>query len=163
MVEGRTFPSVEWFERLAASMGEHEAEFRDLGPIDCTMVVKVTEVAGDLFYEIRFEAFEVRSIRQLDRIEDARPTHFVLDASVDVWEDMLENIQVNGAPDLEHTLNYLTFPDDPMLVSGPNQLEIDAFYRYNGSLQKFFNGSVDVPTIFSWTLRNGRPIPSAPG
>ncbi len=43
---------------------------------------------------------------------------------------MLENIRARGgAADLEHTLNYLTFPDDPMRVSGPDQLDTDASYR----------------------------------
>ena len=47
---------------------------------------------------------------------------------------MLGNTHANGTPDLQHTLNYLTFPDDPMVVSGPDQLQTDAFYRYNESL-----------------------------
>ncbi len=47
------------------------------------------------------------------------------------------------------TLNYLTFPDDPLRVTGPNQLEVDAFYRYNESLQRFFNGAANVPTSYA--------------
>ncbi len=49
-----------------------------------------------------------------------------------------------GGSDREHTLNYLTFPDDPLRVTGPSQLEVDAFYRYNESLQRFFNGAASV-------------------
>ena len=83
-------------------------------------------------------------VRRLERIEDAAPDHFLLEASLDTWREMIENIQTHGAPDLKHTLNYLTFPDDPMLVSSPDQLQIDAFYRYNQSLQRFFNGAAQV-------------------
>ncbi len=61
---------------------------------------------------------------------------------------MIENIRAHGAPDLAHTLNYLTFPDDPMRVSGPDQLQVDAFYRYNQTLQRFFNGSAQVATDY---------------
>jgi hypothetical protein len=31
-----------------------------------------------------------------------------------------------------------------MVVDGPDQLHIDAFYRYNQSLQLFFNGAADL-------------------
>ena len=61
---------------------------------------------------------------------------------------MSENIRANRGPDLEHTLNYLTFPDDPMRVAGPDQLQVDAFFRYNQSLQRFFNGAAGVATRY---------------
>ena len=41
MSEEIAFPSTHWFEALAARMSEDQASFRELGPIDCTMVVKV--------------------------------------------------------------------------------------------------------------------------
>ena len=50
--------------------------------------------------------------------------------------------------DLEHTLNYLTLPDVPLRVSGPDQLEIDAFYRYNETIQRFFNGAAGIATRY---------------
>ncbi len=61
---------------------------------------------------------------------------------------MIENIHANDGPDLEHTLNYLTFPGDPMQVSGPDQLQVDAFYRYNQSIQKFFNAASEIETTY---------------
>jgi hypothetical protein len=36
-----------------------------------------------------------------------------------------------------------------MRVSGPNQLETDTFYRYNESLQRFFDGAASVPTSYA--------------
>jgi hypothetical protein len=88
-------------------------------------------------------------VRRLARLEDAAPEHFVLEASLDTWREMIDNIRANAGPDLTHTLNYLTFPDEPMRVTGPDQLEVDAFYRYNQSLQRFFNGAVAVPTAYA--------------
>ena len=142
------FPSTTWFEALARRMQQDEAAYRELGSIECTMVVKVDRPKAPDLYEIVFEGFKVRSIRPLARIEDAAPEHFVLEASLEIWREMIENIRANAGPDLRHTLNYLTFPDDPMRVSGPDQLEVDAFYRYNQSLQRFFNGAADVPTAY---------------
>lgn len=143
------FPSTQWFEALARRMAREEAAYRELGSIDCTMVVKVDAAAGPELYEIAFEGFRVRSVRRLARLEDATPEHFVIEASLETWREMIDNIRANAGPDLTHTLNYLTFPDEPMRVTGPDQLEVDAFYRYNQSLQRFFNGAADLPTAYA--------------
>ncbi len=141
MSEDLTFPSKDWFECLAEFMVADESSFHPLGPVDCTMVVKVDRDGESGLFEVVFEAFGVGAIRRLERIEDAAPDHFVIEATLDTWSEMIDNIRAHGAADLSHTLNYLTFPDDPMTISGPDQLQIDAFYRYNQSLQQFFNGA----------------------
>lgn len=143
------FASTQWFEALAARMKAEIEQYRRLGSIDCTMIVKVEGPKGTELSEIVFESFGVKSIRRLERLEDAPRQHFVLEAPGRVWREMIESIRANGAADLQHTLNYLTFPDDPMLVSGPDQLETDAFYRYNESLQRFFDGAASVPTSYA--------------
>ncbi len=143
-----TFPSTKWFEALARRMQQDEASYRELGSVECTMVVKVDRPNSPDLHEIVFEGFNVLSVRPLARIADAAPEHFVLEASLETWREMIDNIRANAGPDLTHTLNYLTFPDDPMRVSGPDQLEVDAFYRYNQSLQRFFNGAAAIPTAY---------------
>lgn len=143
------FPSTTWFLALAGRMEQDEAAFRDLGSIECTMVVRIDAPAGPELYEVAFEGFNVQSVRRLACLEDAAPDHFVLEASLDTWREMIDNIRANGGPDLTHTLNYLTFPDTPMRVTGPDQLEVDAFYRYNQSLQRFFNGAAAVSTVYA--------------
>jgi hypothetical protein len=143
------FPSHEWFEALAARMRADVESFHKLGPIDCTMVVKVEGPEATDLFEVTFESFEVTLIRRLESLEAADLNHFVIEAPLAAWRGMIENIRANGKPDLEHTLNYLTFPDDPMLVSGPDQLQIDTFYRYNQSLQSFFNGAAAVETSYA--------------
>jgi hypothetical protein len=149
MADTTLFPSTQWFESLAAGMARDQPAFRALGPLECTMVVRVDTPAGPDLHELVFDGFAVRSVRRLARLEDAAPEHFVLEASLDTWREMIENIRANGGPDLTHTLNYLTFPDYPMRVTGSDQLETDAFYRYNQSLQRFFNGAAGVPTVYA--------------
>ena len=145
----KIFPSAKWFRALAGRMEQDEAAYRALGPIECTMVVRINGPGGPDLYEVAFEGFRVQSVRRLDRLEDAASEHFVLEASLDTWREMIDNIRAHAGPDLTHTLNYLTFPDDPMRVTGPDQLEVDAFYRYNQSLQRFFNGAAAVPTVYA--------------
>jgi hypothetical protein len=143
------FPSASWFRALARRMEQDEAAYRALGSIECAMVVRIEAPGGPELYQIVFEGFRVRSVQRLARLEDAAPDHFVLQASLETWREMIDNIRAHGGPDLTHTLNYLTFPDTPMRVTGPNQLEVDAFYRYNQSLQRFFNGAAAVPTVYA--------------
>jgi hypothetical protein len=112
------------------------------------MVVKVDGASTPQLLEVVFEAFAVKSVRQLESLDSANPDHFVIEAPLEVWREMLDNIRANGGPDLQHTLNFLTFPDDPMVVSGPDQLQTDAFYRYNESLQRFFNGASSIATSY---------------
>ncbi|HIG40571.1 MAG: hypothetical protein ABGY96_27510 [bacterium] len=142
MNSSTTFPSMEWFAALAQTMGEDRSSFEPLGSIDCTMVVQLLD-SPELF-EVRFRSYGVESIRHLKSIDDADAEHFTITATAEIWREMIENIISNGKPDLEHTLNYLTFPDDPMVVDGPDQLQIDTFFRYNQSLQLFFNGAARV-------------------
>jgi hypothetical protein len=63
-------------------MSMDEASFRSLGPIDCTMVVKIGGPDEAALFEVTFEAFEVKSIRRIEHIEDAAPEHFVIEASL---------------------------------------------------------------------------------
>jgi hypothetical protein len=126
-----------------------EAACRALGAIDCTMLVRVDLGQGKAaLHEVAFQGFGVKSVRKLQRIEQAPPRHFVIEGPLAAWREMIENVRRHGAADLEHTLNYLTLPDVPMRVSGPDQLETDAFYRYNQTLQRFFDGAARVETSF---------------
>ncbi len=143
------FPSTEWFDALGHCMKENEARYHEFGSIHCAMVVRVERSTGSDLYEVVFDGYSVGSVRQLTCLEDAVPGHFVIEASLAAWREMIDNIRANAGPDLTHTLNYLTFPDDPMRVTGPDQLEVDSFYRYNQSLQQFFNGAATVATVYA--------------
>ena len=111
-------------------------------------MVKVARTDESRLIEVQFKDYLVESVRELQKIEDARPEHFVVEAPLSVWRKMIDNIRSRGEPDLEHTLNYLSFPDDPMVIDGPDQLMVDAFFRYNQSLQLFFNGAAALVTDY---------------
>lgn len=148
MKETTSFPSVEWFEMLGHHMVDQSDRYHNLGACDCCMVVKVAQTDESRLIEVQFKDYVVESVRELQKIEDARPEHFVVEAPLSVWREMIDNISSRGEPDLEHTLNYLSFPDDPMVVDGPDQLMVDAFFRYNQSLQLFFNGAAALATDY---------------
>ncbi len=149
MEEQTLFPSQDWFQQLAARMRAQEHEYRRLGPMDCTMIVRVSSPGRvDQNFEVVFEALSVRSIREVEEFANISHQHFVIEASLSTWREMIENIRAHQGPDLQHTLNYLTFPGDPMQVNGPAQLEPATFDRYHRSIQTVSNGATEIPTAY---------------
>ena len=87
------FPSQRWFEALARQMIENGEGFRVLGPIDCTMVVKVDAAEESHLFEVVFETYQAKTIRPLKTLDAARPDHFVIEAPVEVWREMLRIVR----------------------------------------------------------------------
>ena len=147
----QTFPSTAWFRALAERMAAQPQKYRNLGSMDLTLLPRIVFPDGHAeLYGLAFEGHRCRSVDRLPDVGAVRTRHpVVIEGEYAAWREMIENIRANAGPDLTHSLNYLTFPDYPMRVTGPDQLEVDAFYRYNQSLQRFFNGAAVVPTVYA--------------
>ena len=139
-----TFPSVEWFQALQELVNKDEA-FRRLGNIDAVMGVKV----GARVFVITFEAFECTEVKEGTEY-DLIDADFFLEMSVEQWQDLVSNTKENDGADLSHTLNTL----DLMIEGGisdnatGDQLRADIFFRVNESLQRFFDSSAKLDTVF---------------
>lgn len=138
-----TFPSVEWFNAIKDIVNVDPA-FRQLGTVDAVVGVK----AGNRILELTFEAFECTNVREAKE-SDLRDMDFWLEQPDDKWQDMLENIKKNGAADLSHTLNTLDLSDPEGFARSHDGYRRDAFYRFNQSLQDFFNASSKIDTQFA--------------
>jgi hypothetical protein len=142
------FPSVEWFEALAERTDADRDTFRRLGYFDANVGVKIdANGAGHVGYVIEFEGYGVKSVRA--EAEPEKVSDFTIEGSVDAWRDMVRNIREHGEPDLAHTLNRLTMAGVPLKVVAGDQLQTDLFYRFNQSLQAYFNEAAQVPTEFA--------------
>mgnify|MGYP005844695297 CR=1 FL=1 len=137
------FPSVEWFEAVRQIVNNDEA-FRRLGTIDTTVGVKV----GDKIYRLTFEAFECTGVQEITE-NDLRDLDFWLEQSYDGWKEMLQNIREKGAADLDHTLNTIDLNLPEGFARSYDGYRRDAFYRFNQSLQDFFNASAKIDTQFA--------------
>lgn len=137
------FPSVEWFEAVRQIVNNDEA-FRRLGTIDTTVGVKV----GDKIYQLTFEAFECTGVQEITE-NDLRDLDFWLEQSYDGWKEMLQNIRQKGAADLDHTLNTIDLNLPEGFARSYDGYRRDAFYRFNQSLQDFFNASAKIDTQFA--------------
>ncbi len=138
-----TFPSVEWFNAVK-DLVNNDPEFRRLGTVDAVVGVKV----GAKIYELTFEAFECAAVREANE-KALRDMDFYLEQPYDAWKDMILNIKKNGQADLSHTLNTidLTLPEG--FAKAHDEYKRDAFFRFNQSIQDFFDASSKIDTKFA--------------
>jgi len=137
------FPSVEWFEEVK-NLVNNDEEYKRLGTFDSKVGIKV----GDQLLELEFEAFECTGVREISE-DDLRDVDFWLEQSPEQWQEMLENIKDNGSADLSHTLNTIDLNIPEGFARSHDGYRRDAFYRFNQSLQHFFDSSSKIDTEFA--------------
>lgn len=142
------FPSREWFEQVAARAGEDEELFKKLGYVEAKVGIKIeANGQGSSGYLIDFTGYKIGAVTE---VPDPVPqSDFTIEGTLTAWADMVRNIQENGEPDLDHTLNRLTMAGVPLKLVASDQLQADIFFRMNQSFQAFFNESAKVPTEFA--------------
>jgi hypothetical protein len=136
------FPSTEWFQQAADLLNKSDS-FKRLGTCDTEMGIQV----GERYFEIDFEAFEVAGVKEVDaaRMEDL---DFYLVQSPEAWRAMLDDIRTNGHATHEFTLNSLDLRSDAEFAIGKDYNRRDAFYRFNQTLQDYFDMSAKIETSF---------------
>ena len=153
-VSSERFPSVDWFRRLAERMAAQPEKYGRLGAVDCTLLPRITFPDGrSETYSLAFEGNRCRAVERQPSGAAIRSRHpVILEGQYDAWKEMIENIRAHGRADLHHTLNYLTLPDWPFRLAAVDddegQLDIDRFYRYNETLQEFFDEAASIETRF---------------
>jgi hypothetical protein len=136
------FPSVEWFKQAADLLNKSDS-FKRCGTVDTQMGVKV----DDRIFEIDFEAFEITNVSEIDQ-HRAEQLDFTLVQSGDAWKAMLDDIKSNGHATHEYTLNSLDLRSDQELAIGKDYNRRDLFYRFNQSIQDYFDMSAKMETTF---------------
>lgn len=140
------FPSVEWFDQVRDVFNNND-EYHGAGggACDTTFAVK----SGDEIFELVMEGLECTSARKIDEagLENA---DFYLELDPVEWQEMITNIKDNDGADLDWTLNTLDLDREERLaksVTG-DQYREDLFFRYNQTLQFFFDASARIETQF---------------
>ncbi len=137
------FPSVEWFNEAAERLNKSDS-FKRLGTCDAEVGMQIDED----FYEVDFEAFEVKDVRKIDASR-AGELDFTLAQSYDEWKAMLEDIKENGRATHDFTLNSLDLKSDKELALGKDYHRRDAFYRFNQTFQEYFDMTAKMETSFA--------------
>jgi hypothetical protein len=138
------FPSTEWLE-CVAQLAMHDDAYHRFGRVDALVGLKI----GARVFRLTFDVFEIDDIREMS-YEELRDLDFYLDMESERWRAMLRTIRAHGRAEREFTLNSL----DLMLPDGLHQsatgdgYRADKFFRFNESLQRFFDLSAQVETTF---------------
>lgn len=145
------FPSLAFFQALQTAMRQREERFRRLGFVDTTFGVHIVGTQGQEWrYQLAFEVFDCREVSEAPAF-DLTTLDFVLKADLATWVDMLDNIRQYGAADVNHSLNTLAHFGEYMQMLYDDPDNRDKFYRFQESLQEFFDlaSTVDVqlPTL----------------
>jgi hypothetical protein len=138
------FPSTEWLETVAG-LAMTDDTYRKYGRVDAAVGIEV----GDRRFRMTFDVFDIRDIREISR-DDLRDLDFYLAMEPERWRAMLESIQENGHAGLEYTLNTidLKLPDGLAINAMGDGYRMDKFFRFNESLQRFFDLSSKIETTF---------------
>lgn len=140
------FPSVEWLNEVRAVFNANE-EYHGAGGGACEAIVGIK--VGERNFQVIFEGLECIDARE---IEDAglADMDFYLELQPDEWREMIENIKANGSAGLDYTLNTLDLSQEEGLAKSrsDDQYRRDLFFRYNQTLQFFFDASSRVDTEF---------------
>ena len=126
------FPSLEFFQALKQRTVDDKARFEKLGYCDTCFGVRI----GAELYAIAFEVYECTEVR---RASDSSGLDFVLEAPPELWREMVQSIVRNGGADAAHTLNTLSHVGDRMKLVSEDAEGNDKFYRFQASLQEFFD------------------------
>ncbi|MPZ98898.1 MAG: hypothetical protein GEU80_06070 [Dehalococcoidia bacterium] len=139
-----TFPSTEWFEKLAAITREDEA-YRKFGRLNAVVVFKI----GEKHIKANFDVLNIHEIAEVDP-EFSRDADFVIELEPGQWREMLDDIKQNGHASQEWTLNTLDLRlDDPIHTNlMEDGFKADMFFRYNPSLQRFFDNASQLEYVF---------------
>lgn len=144
------FPDADWFLALGRLMEARGELFRRIGYVETRFIVRVTpdEQTGGAARNVGlvFEGYALTGAHELGPADMAAfDADFVVCARAAVWRRMLEEIARGGRPELRHTLNSLALVGDEMWLESFDQLREDKFYRFNQSLQEFFNLAAHLP------------------
>ncbi|MGH2626062.1 MAG: hypothetical protein ACRDHY_05370 [Anaerolineales bacterium] len=137
------FPTVEWFKEAADRLNKSDS-FKRLGTCDADVGVQV----DDKYFEIDFEAFEVKDVRAIDS-KRAGELDFVLTQPYQDWKAMLQDIKENGRATHDFTLNSLDLRSEKEFAVGKDYHRRDAFYRFNQTFQEYFDGAAKMETTFA--------------
>jgi len=134
------FPSVEWLN-ATAQLAMHDEAYRKFGRVDALVGLKV----GDRAFRLTFDVFDIGDIREITS-DELRDLDFYLEMEPERWQAMLQNIREHGRAEGEFTLNSLdlTLPDGLHDNATGDGYRADKFFRFNESLQRFFDVSAQV-------------------
>jgi len=137
--------SSEFFEALGADMARRVEEYRVLGDCNMDLGIEMQRPDGEPFrIVLHFEGLESPQVIVADPGSDMPLADCKLEGPLDAWEEMIADIRANGSATGLQTLNSLTLIGDRIQVIGVDTMGVDRFFRYNQTLQAYFDGAATL-------------------
>ena len=133
----QNFPSVEWFQKLAAITVEDE-NYRRYGRLNALIALKY----GEINISFNIDVLDINDIHQINN-DELRDVDVVVEMPTNIWDEMLKNISENGHATGEWTLNTLDLRLEEEIHKNlmEDGFKADLFFRYNPSLQVFIDNA----------------------
>ena len=145
------FPSTEWLQAVA-DLAMQDERYRKYGRVDALVGIKV----GERQFRLTFDVFDITDIREIS-FDDLRDLDFYLEMEPERWQAMIESTKANDGAGLEYTLNTLDLklPEGLAINAMGDGYRMDKFFRFNESLQRFFDLSAQIDTTFALPASTG--------
>ncbi|MDP6077863.1 MAG: hypothetical protein QF638_06710 [Acidimicrobiales bacterium] len=133
-----------FYQELADLMNGHPDQYETLGEVDFTLgVVMANEDGEDLRLRLRFEELGCRDVSPLPEGGESSCDCW-LEGDTESWGEMFDDITANGRATGRCTINSLTLVGDHIDVKGDDPMGVDRFFRFNQTIQQFFDGAAQL-------------------
>lgn len=136
--------NLTFYQDLADLMNNNPDQYETLGEVDFTLgVVMADEAGSDLRLRLRFEDLGCTDVSALPEGGESSCDCW-LEGDIDSWGEMFNDITTNGRATGRHTVNSLTLVGDRIDVRGDDPMGVDRFFRFNQTIQQFFDGAAEL-------------------
>ncbi len=136
--------TLAYFDGLASEMNASPERFDPLGDIELDLAVVMERAGRDPFAVLLgFRGIGCESVAEIDPAAAEAADCYLL-GDLDAWTAMFDNIVAEGGATGRWTLNSLSMVGDVIGVHGDDPMRVDRFFRFNQTLQEFFDGAARV-------------------
>jgi hypothetical protein len=142
-----SFPEPEWFLALGRLMEAEGELFRRIGYAEVRFAIRVVsdeDARVESATGLEFNGYGLSRAEALGDTLSFDPD-FVVSGRRAIWGRMLDEIVHCDRPEPRHTLSSLVLMGEELWLESSDQLREDKFYRFNQTLQEFFNLAAKLP------------------
>jgi hypothetical protein len=136
--------TVAFFDALASEMNAHPEEYDILGDIELRLAIVMERDDGSAFRAlVTFDGIECTGVATINEGDEHGADCWIAGGAA-AWRAMFDDIVAHGRAEGRQTINSLTMLGHPLAVHGDDPLGVDKFFRFNQSVQHFFDGAANA-------------------
>lgn len=135
--------SLHFYDALAERMKDHPELFNILGDVDMDLALVIRRPQADPFC-VLLSFSGIQCLPNEITEGEERSADCWLEGPLDAWQAMVDDIVTHGAATARWTINSLTLMGDRIVVNGADPLGTDRFFRFNQTVQEYFDGAASL-------------------